>query len=132
MLDCRAEFTRVMTGQEIFEVCKSQVYEAWRRSRSQPHGDDLVAFLFLSAPGEVQIVIAPRESLIAQLTTEGVDFTKYPEIQCRASERTPIPAFGIWVIVGVDDGAGERSISVMKFIEPLFGRLGGGAAVGQA
>lgn len=120
-----------MTGPEIIEACKGQLYEAWREYRTRPLGDDLAVFAFEKGEGEIQLILAPREHLIEQLSTEGVDFSPYPEIRTRASENNPMPAIGIWVVIGQEE-AGKRTIFVTRFIEPLFGRIGGGVRVGQA
>jgi hypothetical protein len=121
-----------MKGEEIFELCKRHVYEAWLKYRTTPAGNDLAAFVYVSGPNQIQLIVAPRTSLLRQLNSEGVDFSKNPELNGCASEPAPFPVIGIWVIIGEEDDDGQRSISVAKFIEPIFGRLGGGAIVGKA
>jgi hypothetical protein len=122
-----------MTGPEMIEICKRQVYQAWVTYRRAPEGDDLAVFVYTSGPGKIEILVAPRLTLIGQLSSEGVDFSKHPELQTRASENNPTPAIGIWVIVGLEkDDTQERSVFITRFVEPLFGRFGGGATIGVA
>lgn len=120
-----------MTPAEIIDACKHQLYEAWLKARSSPIGDDAAAFVYVSAPKEIQIVMGPREGLVERLTSEGVDFSEFPEVQTRASENNPIPSVAIWVIIGVEGEAQKRQVYVTKFMEPLFGRMGG-TVMGEA
>ncbi len=122
-----------MTGPEMLEICQRQVYQAWTAYRRAPQGDDLAVFVYASGPREIQVMIAPREVVVGQLTAEGVDFSKHPEVQTCASQNNPTPSIGIWVIVGLeDDDTRERTVFVTRFVEPVFARIGGGTTIGIA
>lgn len=120
-----------MTASEIIDACKHQLYEAWLKARTSPIGDDAAAFVYVSAPKEIQIVLGPREGIVERLTSEGVDFSQFPEVNTKASENNPIPSVAIWVIVGIEVAEKRRQVYVTKFMEPLFGRMGG-TVMGEA
>jgi hypothetical protein len=121
-----------MNGLEILEVCKKQVYDAWKhwRASGEP-SDDLAAFVYVTEPAEVHIALGTREKVMGVLDGEGVDFTKHPELTAPANGDTPTPSLGLWVIVALlDDDDTKREVYVTRMIEPLFSGLG--APLGQA